>query len=64
MFVQALQQSNYTNYKYKLNDGMSNVTKNMSGIVLTCRKLNMHYGVLESYTKQCGSRRNTAKNNM
>ena len=43
---------------------MSNVTKNMSGIVLTCRKLNMHYGVLESYTKQCGSRRNIAKNNM
>ena len=64
MFVQALQQSNYNKYKYKLNDGMSNVTKNISGIVLTCRKLKMHYGVLESYTKQCGNRRNTAKNNM
>ena len=43
---------------------MSNVTKNISGIVLTCRKIKMYYGVLESYTKQCGSRRNTAKNNM
>jgi len=38
MFVQALQQSNYTKYKYKLNDGMSNVTKNM--LVLYKRVLN------------------------